>query len=353
MAKRKRTALPKDFGQTLERASLDELVAVFDACDLEARGGYARQTALGFYNCPDALVRWLVAQGADLEARDGHGRTALHHRSASWMGGVELLLDLGAGIEARDAQGQTPLHAAARSHKPDAVRALVARGADVHAENVQGQTPLRLALVTAQNSDIAQTAAIAEVLLAAGAAKTDAMRGDAERIGHTFEFGRAAFNPEYLDEADAGLAALYRLFGATPAAPRRLHDGVSPIRVPAGDWPAQHQALWELLVPPSGPAATAQGEAIRISGRLWREISGNGGANWDADFEAMLAALPKHLGAGTPLPPAELSEADALANAMRAGTGDDEELARLAELAVRWVAANPDPIPLAEPAYRR
>ena len=30
MAKRKRKTLPKDFGQLLEQASLDELVAVFD-----------------------------------------------------------------------------------------------------------------------------------------------------------------------------------------------------------------------------------------------------------------------------------------------------------------------------------
>ena len=113
MGKRKRKTLPKDFGQLLDQASFAELVAVFDACELEATGGYSKSTALGFYNCPDELVRWLVEQGADINARDTYQRTPLHHRSSSWIGGIDLLLDLGADIEAQDYQGYTPLHAAA------------------------------------------------------------------------------------------------------------------------------------------------------------------------------------------------------------------------------------------------
>ncbi|WP_024892070.1 hypothetical protein [Luteimonas huabeiensis] len=56
---------------------------------------------------------------------------------------------------------------------------------------------------------------------------------------------------------------------------------------------------------------------------------------------------------GQRIEPAELPWAEALARALRAGTGDDEEFARMAELAMRWVAANPAPIPPADPAYRR
>lgn len=95
MSKRKRKTLPKDFDQLLEHAPFAELVAVFDVCELEATGGYSKSTALGFYNCPDDLARWLVEQGADVDARDQYQRTALHHRSSRWKGGVDLLLDLG------------------------------------------------------------------------------------------------------------------------------------------------------------------------------------------------------------------------------------------------------------------
>nr|GFD28236.1 hypothetical protein [Tanacetum cinerariifolium] len=86
MGKRKRKTLPKDFDQLLKDAPLAELIEVFDVCELEATGGYSKSTALGFYNCPDDLVRWLVVQGADVDARDHYQRTALHHRSSSWKG---------------------------------------------------------------------------------------------------------------------------------------------------------------------------------------------------------------------------------------------------------------------------
>lgn len=351
MANKKRKTLPADFGAMLEGASLDELKAVFDACALEATGGYGKTTALGFYQCPDALAAWLVEQGADINAGDKYKRTPLHHRSASWKGGVDALLDLGADIEARDYQGQTPLHAAANSHKPDAIRALVRRGAQVVAVDQRGQTPLKLALVTASNIDIVTTAAIAEHLLASGAALTDDMREDVARIGKTFEFHRSGFNPDEVDATSAGLDALYRIFGAAPVPARRVHDGVSPIVVAAGDWPAQHQALWELLVPSSGAAATVQGEVIRITGRVAREVLDNGGANWSADYRAMLTALVAHLGSGTSLLPDDLSAAAESAATLRSGR-DDDAPERLCELAVRWVVANPQPVALATPPYR-
>lgn len=353
MGKRKRKTLPKDFAELLEQASFAELVAVFDACELEATGGYSKSTALGFYNCPDDLVRWLVEQGADLNAGDTYQRTPLHHRSSSWIGGVDLLLDLGANIEAEDYQGDTPLHAAAKSHKAENLAALIRRGASIEARSRQGHNVLHIALATTRNADIEASAKIAQTLLAAGLQADDGMLAEVQRIGREFEFHRATFNPDYLEATQAGLSSLYQLFDVTPVAARKVHDGQAAIVVAPGGWFEQHQQLWALLVPSSGAALTVQGEVIRISGRISREIHHNGSANWDGDFKAMLTALVGHLGSGVALPAVELAEAQALAVALRGGDDDVGHTDRLCELTVHWVIANPQPLPLATPAYSR
>lgn len=353
MAKRKRTTLPKDFDEQLEHASLGELMAVFDTCQLEATGGYGKRTALGFYNCPDELVRWLVAQGADIDARDRYQRTALHHRSSSWKGGVDLLLDLGADLEAKDYLGDTPLQAALRTHKPASVAALISRGADTQVTTRNGDSALYLALAETSNADIEQTAQVVQILLDAGVSIDEEVRAQVRRIGETFEFNRAGFDPESLPATDAALTNLYRLFDVPPVPARLTHDGEAPISVPITDWPAQHQHLWALLVPSSGTAQTVQGEVVRITGRLSDEIHRNGGANWCADFRKMLAALLGHLGSAVPLAEDELAEAARLAAALKGGDDPDGHTDRLCELAVRWVIANPQPMALGKPTYRR
>lgn len=354
MGKRKRKTLPKDFDQLLrDDAPLAELIAVFDVCELEATGGYSKSTALGFYNCPDDLVRWLVEQGANVDARDLYQRTALHHRGSSWIGGVDLLLDLGADIEAQDSQGHTPLQVAVESHKADSIAALIRRGANTEVRTRQGYGLLHLALLTTSNGDIRATAKIAEILLEAGAPVEDAMQSEVERIGREFEFHRADFNPDYLAATDAALATLYRLFNITPVAARNLHDGQAAIVVTADDWPAQHQQLWEMLVPSSGAATTVQGEAIRISGRISIEINDNGSANWDADFKKMLNALVEYLGSAVPLSELELAEARTHAAALKSGNDTAGHTDRLCELAVCWVIANPQPELLSTTSYGR
>lgn len=353
MSKRKRKTLPKDFAEMLDQATLAALIGVFDSCELEARGGYSKSTALGFYNCPDALVHWLVEQGADINAGDSYQRTPLHHRSSSWKGGVELLLDLGADIEAQDYQGATPLLAAIQSHKPKSVEALIRRGANVHVEHSRGYGLLQIALGSTRNADIVNTAEIAEMLLAAGVPVADTHAAEVERIGREFEFHRASFNPDYLEATDAALARLYTLFNVTPVATRKVHDGASPIVLTQGRWQDQHQALWELLVPSNGAAATLQGEVIRLSGRISREILHNGGANWDAEFKAMLKFLVEQLSSNQALPAAQLEEARSVGQALRSGNGDGEPCARLCALAVQWVGGNPQPIALPTPGYNR
>ena len=179
---------------------------------------------------------------------------------------------------------------------------------------------------------------------------TQAMRDSVQRIGTDFEFHRDNFNPESRDATSAALDKLYLLFDVPPVPRRMAYDGKSPIVAKAATWEERHQELWELLVPSSGAASTMQGEAIRISGRIARELDGNGGITWDAEFKQMTDALLTHLGAGQPLPALELREAATLAGEVKRKNGDTR---RLCELAVQWVELNPAPIALPAPAYRR
>jgi hypothetical protein len=347
-AKKKR--LPKDFEALLEEGDLAKLKAVFDGCHVDARGDYAKQTALAFDQCPDELARWLVAQGADLSARDTWGNTPLHTRARSWRGRIGVLLELGADINDAGASIGTPLHAAADGKRVENAKQLLAGGAAVDARESDGLTPLGLALRSCSNAEIERMVALARILLDAGATRTPAMSTRVEEIGKTFEFHREGFAKDSVDATSAALDELYAIFGVTPVAPRTMHDGASPIAVKASRWQQQHDELWDLLVPSSGPAATVQGEVIRISGRVSRELDGNDGANWDAEYRKMAQAFLTYVETGSSLAETELASLRTIVREARAGAGDTH---RMCELAVAWVLRNPTPKPLATPAYRR
>jgi hypothetical protein len=105
------------------------------------------------------------------------------------------------------------------------------------------------------------------------------MQALVQRIGTNFEFHRAGFAADKVDATSEALDKLYALFDVPPVPRRTLHDGKSPITANAVRWEERYQELWKLLVPSSGAAATAQGEVIRISGRISDELERNGGAN--------------------------------------------------------------------------
>jgi len=350
MAKAKTTTLPKDFELLLEKGTLAELKAVFEVCELDDRGGYGKQTALAFDKCPDDLGRWLVAQGADLSATDTWGNTPLHHRARSRRSSIDVLLELGADVNSASSSIGTPLHAAADSHNATHAQLLLQHGAPVNEANKAQLTPLELALRGCNNTDIENTVLLAKVLLDAGAKKTPRMKGFVEEIGKRFEFHRSGFNLKSVDAVSDALGELYGIFDVSPVLRRQIHDGNSPVTVKTKTWQAQHQELWNLLVPSQGPAATVQGEVIRISGRIANELDGNGGANWDADYERMADAFLEHMQGGKPLAPPDLAKAAGIVAAVMRKTGDT---ARMAELAVKWVMQNPDPIKLDQPSYRR
>ncbi len=376
MAKPKRKLLPKDFEELLRADDLDAIKAVFDLCDVNARGGYLKRTALGFRACSDELSRWLVEQGADLAALDDDGETPLHARAGDWVGRIEILLELGADLHATSKRGDTPLHRAARVANLEAARLLLARGARLDVLNAQGLTPLGLALESCSNARVDDTVAVVELLFDAQAPKaktprtgvgalaarlfgggndrhgfvTPQMKAAVERIGTQFERYRATFNPESLPACSAALYRLYVLFDVPPVPRRVEYDSRSPIRATADGWEDRHDELWELLVPPMGAASTVQGEVIRISGRVKIEVYENGGINWDAEYKKMTKAFLGHIASGVPLSDEDRARAARWVADIRR---DDAALFGLSELAVKWVDLNPTPIALSPPDYTR
>lgn len=349
---RKRKTLPKNFSELIEAGDIAALQAVFTKCELDAYGGYSKTTALSFFDVPDELVRWLAEQGANINARDNYKRTALHNQAINWRGNIELLLELDADIEALDYQNETPLFAAAAFFKPNAVRTLVSKGANIRAVNMLNETPLDKALAVCRNINIVDLVEVSEIFLSAGIAVTPEMKNSIMRIGKDFEFHREGFNKEYLKETDEALSRLYELFDVSPVEKRKTHDGKSKITVCTKGWQAQHNELWDLLIPSQGHAQTVQGEVIRITGKVSYEILHNGCINWDNDFRKMLKSLNHYISLGTPLHPAALQESITLAKELYKGDGDKEP-ARLCELAVQWVLSNPNPIILEQPEYKR
>lgn len=64
----------------------------------------------------------------------------------------------------------------------------------------------------------------------------------------------------------------------------------------------------------------------------------------------MADALLTHLGSGKPLPASELQEAATIVSEVKRKYGDTRWLS---ELAVEWVARNPNPVALPMPSYKR
>lgn len=355
---RLRKTLPKDL-KTLLAASResDDYAAVhtaLEACLPDARGGYAKGTALHLPECTPELAGWLVARGTDVNAEDRHGKTALYDsafaRSHHHLPPADLIR-LGADVHHTTSEGLTPLHFAADGKNLAAVKALLEHGADARCTSTRGLTPLGYALERLSNAGITALAPVAETLLRAGDTTSETMRGLLSKTVRNFEFHRESFSQDHVEETDAGLTTLCELLAFKRPKGRRKHDGYSTIAPPPGEWQAQHRELWDLLVPSSGPCRTVQGEVIRITGRIADERHRNGGVNWGRDDLEMLGALLEHMASHQKLDAAMLEEAKHLAAIVR--KQPDPTTDRLMELAVHWVARNPTPHKLGTPGDSR
>ena len=137
-----------------------------------------------------------------------------------------------------------------------------------------------------------------------------------------------------------------------------VHDGVSPIHVPNEEDEEQaFQMLWESLVPPYGKARTAQGEIIRIAGRVRQEFLGNGCINWDEDFHKMLDAFLEYLQLGNRFEEKDRKAAEVLVQLLKEngkkGYIDDQLTTVLCSCAMAWVKQNPEVIEPLEAEYSR
>ena len=349
MAKKKKT-LPANFYELIEAKDLDALKAVFNECELNAydRRSFNKPT-LSFYDVPLELMNWLIAQGADINVKDEYDRTPLHyHAQVNDIERVTLLLEKGADIEAIAEYDETPLHAA--GYYPEVTALLIAKGANVKAKDDMKHNPMEAMLYSVQSIDIPKAAKTAELYLKAGVKPTKFAKEQITRIGEDFEFHRNNFNPEYLEETDAGLQQLYKLFNVSPVPRRIQHDGKSPIVLTGNTWEARYEQAWTLLVPSNGSATTVQGEVVRIAGRVNDELLGNAMGNWDKEYRKMLTAISGYLQQGNSLSESELAEvADIQKHILEDdGTGTH----RLCELATAWVVQNPQPIALGKVNYK-
>ena len=349
MAKKKKT-LPANFYELIEAKDLDALKAVFNECELNA---YDRRSfnkpALSFYDVPLELMDWLIAQGADINVKDEYDRTPLHyHAQVNDIERVTLLLEKGADIEAIAEYDETPLHAA--GYYPEVTALLIAKGANVKAKDDMKHNPMEAMLYSVQSIDIPKAAKTAELYLKAGLKPTKFAKEQITRIGEDFEFHRNNFNPEYLEETDAGLQQLYKLFGVPPVPRRIQHDGKSPIVLTGNTWEARYEQAWTLLVPSNGSATTVQGEVVRIAGRVNDELLRNAMGNWDKEYRKMLTAISGYLQQGNPLSESELAEVADIQKHILEDDGTGTK--RLCELATAWVVQNPQPIALGKVNYK-
>ncbi|MDO4230069.1 MAG: ankyrin repeat domain-containing protein [Capnocytophaga sp.] len=344
MAK-KRTTLPADFSEILERNDINELKALYEKFDINAyHKEYYKTPALSSFGISAAFVAWLVSNGANIESTDTKGVTPLlFHCGTINSDIVQTLISLGANIHAVDNKGNGVLHAA--RHRLKTVQILLENGANPLLKNTAGQTPLEMLLLYCENANITDTAKVAELYLSKGVKANAFAKKQVQKIGENFEFHRQNFNPDFLEETDEALAKLYQLFKVTPVEKRQMQSLSEPIVVAETSWEKQFEILWQKLVPSSGNANTVQGEVIRICGKVKREILDNGAVNWSKNYKKLPQALPTYFAMGERI--TEHDEMCQIAKSISANS-DETELYRLAELCVKWVLNNPNPIALTQ-----
>lgn len=355
MAKAKRKTLPTNFTEILETGSFEDQKAVFDSCALDAyERGYSHDTALHQYAIKEELARYLVSQGLNINTPNAYGRTPLYTHSTVGAPLVAVLLELGADVNLANIDGCTPLFTALANARVDTVKLLLAHGADIKQKNQAKQNALEYGLSLTSNASIPDMLQCAKLMLEAGTKVTKNMQKSVKSIGDNFERYREVFNKDLLATTDAALTELYKLFDVEPAAKHITHDGTQSITITGNTKQEQFNNLWDLLVPPQGPAKTVQGEVLRIAGRVRSEFYRNGGANWDREYRSMLNALIKHLGSHNALSDDDLARAKEIAHAINGkGDFDDDILDELALLALTWVSLNLEPFPLKKPTYTR
>lgn len=361
MAKRK--TLPKEFDELLQSGDIDALKNIFKKCEINAVTSRYGSNAFEKGPLPKEFAYWLKEQGCDINQVDYYGNTPIFAHASAYYGDVALLLELGADGNAIGRDKQTPLHKAAMYGRIDALNALLKHGVNVSAQAIDiitkaTLTPLEITLQ--QNrlpKDVLFT--ICESLLHALAEVSELAKEYLVKIGKDYEYNKARFAnsidaKEQFALQDVGMQNLYKLFSIPPVEPVFLdiHDGISKIIVKETNTKKAYKYLWDYLVPPSGIAKTAQGEVIRIVGKVCREILHNGGMNWDDDYKNMLTILPQYFQQGIPLSTQDIEQVHKIIKVIYDGNCD-EICDDLTPYCVAWVTQNEEVLPLIPPTYKR
>lgn len=346
--------LPKEMEQFLKDGKIEECKKLFLMCEPNAIT-YKGMNIFSLMPMPEEFAFWAKEQGADIHFKDQYGRTAIFE-IARRDGDISLLIALGADIHATWSDGCTPLHIAAARGCKKAVRTLLKAGAEVDARTKDHNgfghfTPLEKVLFEPSISSIKKYE-LAKILLDRGAEMTRRSRQFVSAFSEVFHRHNAGKKAsKSLQNQAAALEKLCSLFGVEPLAETAFHDGKSPILVTDFLGYSNHfEELWQFLVPESGRAQTAQGEVIRIAGRIQHELMDNGGMNWDDDFRNMLFTFREYLRYGSPLADAWLDE---IIDALKNGDVHDAMIYRLCYCAVEWVRENPEAMPLLDGDYTR
>ena len=336
--------------ELLKTGNIAELKRLFSQCEPNAVN-YSGSNVFALSPMSREFALWAKEQGADINFRDRNGKTPIFEVIRR-DGDVSLMIELGADIEAVSNDGRTPLHAAAARGRKKQCRALLKAGARIDAQTKDfggfGHfTPLEIVLF---EPDLSSTKKydMCKFLLDHGARMTDRSRRFVSAFSETFHRHNSGKKPsKFIQNQAEALEQLCRLFDAEMLQETTFHDGVSPIIVTnVGGFKDNFAELWNFLVPPSGRAQTAQGEVIRIAGRIRDELMRNGGMNWDEDYRKMLYTFREYF---------RLTEwdIDEIIETLRDGDVHDVMILRLCYCALHWVEDNPEVRPLLEADYKR
>ena len=356
MAKKRKT-LPREIRELLKAGDVEALKEMFSRCEPNAVNSLDEN--IFFYTpLPREFAFWAKEQGADVNFQNRYLNVPIYRQAETPNGDVQLMIDLGADFRVVDYTGWTLLHRAAVHGCVENVKTLLRAGLEVDAEakKFEGcRTPLEMMLYK-DNLTIEKYLTISRLLLDAGARLTDTSCEYVRRIAENFRrIERRGSDEDYICRQAEALPKLCALFGVEVPGEVPFHDGVSPIVITETEYPAQFKKLWEYLIPPSGCAQTAQGEVIRIAGRVDDELMRNGGGNWDGSYRKMLQIFPEYLRLGNPLPEEDVAGAERLTKLLQSGRviGDGENSGALCRLAVKWVLQNPEVISPLEGDYNR